>query len=433
MQNGLQLGNEKGYSVYFFDDDNPSDYCIIDQEHDYSKQRHYMNIGAFILVIAIMLATPLILVSIYDTFRKKVNGNMMYFVWSIVTVSFIATGLMLYFDGKTVRFNIRLYPNHKTDHGYYDIFKYFILLSVALGIIIIGDTVVMILALIHVRPAGDRRFPIPELFKFVKYILGRVLGCCGYCGGCNQGNRNQIIDPEGEPLVQDGNGRGRGSFQVRQLCCSECLVLLFGCVSFTLFLQLSSFHSLYILLGTISTPVETLSITSFYIATYFCLVAFVAVILKTTDVREYYEWKNVKASNIIKCVFVIISAALFITCAVFFVLYFYNYTVMVQGYRNGGGIFGIIGSILPSLLVVFGGWCGTRLIKCIKPVTDEPSLPETPPETPPNSTPPLGTPPNNLPPPGTSPNNLPPPGTPLNNPPPPGTPPNNPPPPGTPP
>ena len=282
VQNSLQLGNEKGYSVYFFDDDNPSDYCIIDQEHDYFEQRLYMNIGAVTLMIAIMFATPLILVSIYDTFRKKVNGNMMYFVWSIVTVSFIATGLMLYFDGKTVRFNIGLYPNHKTDHGYYDIFKYFILLSVTLGIIIIGDTVVMILALIHVRPVGNRKFPIPELFRFIKYILG----CCGHCGGCNQSNRNQNIDPEGEPLVQDGNGRGRGLCQVRQLCCSECLVLLFGCVSFTLFLQLSSFHSLYILLGTISTPVETLSITSFYIATYFFLVAFVAVVLKTTDVRE---------------------------------------------------------------------------------------------------------------------------------------------------
>ncbi len=433
------MDKEKGFSVYFFEDDNPSDFCIIDQESDYSKQRLYMNVGAVILVIAVMLATPVTLVGVYDTFHKKVEGNKMYFVWSIVTVSSVATGLMIVIDVKTVLINITLYPKNKADPGYHDIYIYFILSSAALGVIVLGDTIVTIVALVYVKPVGDRKFPIPELFKFIKFLLS----CCGCCRSCEGRGRAQADRrPENQPLLVEEGGNQENAVQggevavvqgnagaqrlrVQQLCCSECLVLLLGSVFFTLFLQLTSFHSVYILLGTIGTPVQTLSITSFYIATYFCLVAFIAVVLKSTDKQEYYSLKDFKLSNLIKCLVILTSAGLFITCAVFFVIYFYNYTVMVQGYHNSGGIFGIVGSLLPSLLVVFGGWCGTKLIKCIKPPNNEPQTTIRSTSTPPPATPPNNEPPPNQPlPPATPPNNEPPLATPPNIEPPLVTPPN---------
>ena len=55
----------------------------------------------------------------------------------------------------------------------------------------------------------------------------------------------------------------------------------------------------------------------------------------------------------------------FIVCAVFFVMFFAIYTIMIQGYRNNDGVIGILGSILPSLFVSVVGFGGTRLIKCI--------------------------------------------------------------------
>lgn len=389
--NGLQLNKEQGYSAYFFDD-NPSDYCIIDQEYDYSKERLYINTGGMVLVLAIMFATPVILGSVYDSFRVKVkkNTNMMYFVWSIATVSFVAAMVMMCVVSSTIISNIKLYPTHKENSGYYDVFIYFTLSAVVLFIMVIGDIVLMIIALVYVKPVGDKSFPIPLLFKVVPFCCGRAARTARRAAraavraarAARPLLRGERVDGGGavpeqdehRPLLGDDEGagvahgnEGGAGLDNPQQNNSECLVLLFGCVSFTLFLQLSSFHSVYILLGTICTPVPTLSITSFYIATYFCLVAFVAVVLKCTDDT------NLKVGTIIS----VISAVLFTICVVLLVLYFYNYTVMVQGYHNTGGIFGIVGSILPSIIVVFGGWCGTRLMKCIKPVrNDEPQLPE---------------------------------------------------------
>ena len=66
----MPLDNEKGYSVYYFGQSNPTEYCIIDQEH---QQRQYMNIGAILEVISIMhmFAVPLLLIAVYDNFRAE--------------------------------------------------------------------------------------------------------------------------------------------------------------------------------------------------------------------------------------------------------------------------------------------------------------------------------------------------------------------------
>ena len=57
-------------------------------------------------------------------------------------------------------------------------------------------------------------------------------------------------------------------------------------------MELGSFHALYMLLGAISTPVETLSITTLYTACYFCLIALIAIVLKITNNPDYYELKK---------------------------------------------------------------------------------------------------------------------------------------------
>ena len=134
------------------------------------------------------------------------------------------------------------------------------------------------------------------------------------------------------------------------------VILLLGSVSFTFFLQLSSFHSVYILLGILSTPVETLSVTTFYIACFFCLVAFNAFVLKLTDNKKI---------NMCKVVFSVLTGCVFIACAVLFVMFFYNYITMVQSYKSGGFLT-IVGRILPAVCVTVGGYVGTKLLDCIK-------------------------------------------------------------------
>jgi hypothetical protein len=144
----------------------------------------------------------------------------------------------------------------------------------------------------------------------------------------------------------------------------ENLVLLFGCASFTLFLQLVSFHSFYIILGILSTPVETLSITMFYFASFFCLVAFVAIALKFSNNPIHY--RGLKCFSITKFAAFLLAAGLFIGCVSLFSYFFYNYVITVQSYRNSDGILTVVGGAFPSVLITLGGFAGTKLINCIQ-------------------------------------------------------------------
>ena len=330
----MQLDREKGYSAYVFSQ-RPSDYCIIDQEDMYADQRIYINVGAILLIFAIMFAAPLTLIGVHDDFYAKIkNTNAMFFVWSLVLVSALAAIVMIVFDGFTIAYNLSLYPSNPHDEGFYDIFAYFVAFAVILGVIVICDLIFMTFALRHIHLNGSDLFPVPVLFKLIQRS----------CDSCE-------TDVEGQRCTP-----------FKKHCC-EYLVLLFGCSSFTLFLQLSSFHFLYILLGILSTPVETVSITTFYIACFFCLVAFVAIALKSSNNSRYFE---LKLSTTIKFAFFLLAAGLFTGSAILFSMFFYNYIIMVQSYRDGDGILAIIGSIFPSVLVTLSGFGGTKLINCIK-------------------------------------------------------------------
>ena len=254
-----------------------------------------------------MFAVPIMLVTVYNDFREKAqnNVNMLFFVWSLAFVSFLAAILMFGYDIYTIVKNIPLYLDAPYQESFHDIFTYFVMFAVVLVAAVFFDLLFMILGVLYIRQIGENAFPIPELFRFIKEKI-----CC-ICMTCRPPNEAQDQDNQWRRFLQ-------------RFCCSECLVLLFGSVSFTLFLQLSSFHSLYILLGAISTPVDTLSITAFYMACFFCLFAFIAIVLKSTHNQAYYN--KFECVNAIKCVVFVLAAGLFSACIVLFVIYFYNYT-----------------------------------------------------------------------------------------------------------
>ena len=353
----MKENKEKGYSAYIFSTDKSSDYCIIDQESLYAKLRLYVNVASMILSIAIMIASPLTLVAVYDYACKNLSGSWLFFAWSLMFVSGIAACLILVFDGFTIVYNLHLYPSTSNGVGFHDIFIYFIFFAAFLCILPIFDVIALIFALMCLQPSQREKFPVPELFKFCKKFL-----CCSYCIGCTgRGQARQGSGADTQPLLEGGRVRN----WLRESCCSECIVLLVGTFSFTLFMQLGSFHALYILLGAICTPVESLSITSFYTACFFCLIALVAIVLKTTNKADYYQ--EFKWINVCKCILPIVATILFIISLALFIGYFYNYIIMVKSYSNNGGFLAILGSILPSALVALGGFGGTRLLKCIDP------------------------------------------------------------------
>lgn len=161
----MQLDREKGYSAYVFSQ-RPSDYCIIDQEDIYAQQRVFINIGAILLIFTIMFAAPLILIGVYDDFYARTkNTNIVFFVWSLVLVSALAAIVMIVFDGFTIAYNIPLYPSNRDKEGFYDIFVYFVVFAVILGVIVVCDLIFMAFALRHIHVNGGETFPVPMLFE----------------------------------------------------------------------------------------------------------------------------------------------------------------------------------------------------------------------------------------------------------------------------
>jgi hypothetical protein len=336
------MNREKGYSAYVFSK-NSSDFCVIDQDEMYMQQKIYVNVGAGLLVLGLMFATPLTLVGAYDSFHAKVKDtNALFFVWSFVLVSAGTACVILVFDCFTIAYNISFYPSDQSSVGYYDVYIYFILFAVLIGVTVICNLVSMACALSHIQSNGGKQFPVPQLF--------REMVCCV----CFVAERHSLLHSHRSTR--------------RDWC--EYLVLLFGCATFTLFLQLCSFHLLYIILSVLSTPVETLSTTMFYIACFFCLVAFVAIGLKSTNnnsLTDHYRRSNrLLSCTVMKCMVFLLAAGFFLGSAFLFTLFFYNYIVLIQSYRSSDGILAVFTGTLPSLLIALSGYAGTKLINCIK-------------------------------------------------------------------
>ena len=371
----MQPEKERGYSAYIFAKDVPSDYCVIDQENLYKIQRLYMNVGGLLLIIAIMIGAPMILVAVYDNLRMKLerdeakeSTNVLSFFWSFVLVSALADMIILVLDVLTITYNIKLYPSHPNGQGFHDIYIYFILFFVLLFVMIVGDSISMSFALRYIKPSKD--FPAPKLLEFIKKLLSIICVICQKQENHGTPQQEQSSH-ERTPLIEHKKDLCRWC----QQCYDRICLTLLGSIVVTLFFQLICFHSLYIVLGVMSTPIETLSITAFYIAYFFCFVAFLAIILKSSNKSEFYE--SFKWINLLKFIFLLVAAIFFVTSAVFFILYFHHYVIMVQNYSNDGGFTAIIGSILPSALVTFGGYCATKLIRCTtshSPPTGGPAL-----------------------------------------------------------
>ena len=225
------------------------------------------------LVLCIMFATPLVFDAVYDNFCKKMkkNENMLFFVWSTLIVSALAACLVLANDIIMIVQNIPLYPSTSNSEGFHDIYEYFIVATCLMGVVLVYNLISLICLK---KKHKDDDFPIPTLLKVISNLLRK-------CVTSNQGNYQRL------PENDDDLGERRGTCV--NLCCSDCIVLLLAVYGFMLFFQLMSFHSLYIVLGAITTPVQTISLTTFYIALFFSVVAFIAMFLKSTNDSDYYR------------------------------------------------------------------------------------------------------------------------------------------------
>lgn len=136
-----------------------------------------------------------------------------------------------------------------------------------------------------------------------------------------------------------------------------------------------------IILGTVASPVVAFSHLAFYITSFVCLVAFMALFLKFTNESRCNELCQGQDSCTRACASELVLnicrytppvLAAFLLILFVFGLFYFLFTIMVQDYRQTGDLLSILGTFLPSAILAFAGYSGKKIIDNFTTKRDEP-------------------------------------------------------------
>ncbi len=95
-KNGFESSTKSGYSVYVFGT-GLGDYCIFDEVSPFRNLIILLWASFGALEISVTFAVPLIMISLYREFRKKMNDDesrLRYYVWAVIVVIALLIGPM---------------------------------------------------------------------------------------------------------------------------------------------------------------------------------------------------------------------------------------------------------------------------------------------------------------------------------------------------
>ncbi len=310
-----------------------SQYCVINYETPiYMTQRYILNVGTLIFVIVAVIGSPLIFIALYRSIleESKKHNSSKFIIWSAGFSSTIASGAIIANDIITIYhlFKSKLYP--KDTDQFIDLYYFSFAFTSMLGILLVANCATFLLPMCYIssNPELKKKLELPQCCD----ALANKLNCCCPCASKN-------------------------------LLCRECVALFISHVGCSYFFELLAFHILYIVLGAIVTPVETLSTVFFYMAIYFFLVVLGAITLRAWDTSFFKK----KWHNFCFCyVPLLILVLLFLSCLGGFIYYFQTYITLVQTYSTSQGIWHVIGSILPTAIVTSLGIWGKHLLDRMK-------------------------------------------------------------------
>ncbi len=336
---GIDSTIESGYSVYVFNSNNPSDYCIFDEVSNFLRLRILLGIAFGLLEMSSVFSIPLLLASMYERFKRKMTEkNLRYFVWATLVLIVLIIPLLITCNILALINGFKTPPTH-----YNDIYAAFIMMAVAMGIFPLVDTIAAILVVYR--------------FKRIEEDSWTNINCFGF--------RN---------------------YEGTKVMCLKNAIHIGAIVAVMWFTQLALFNSIYLFIGAIAAPVETGSLLLLYITSLFALISFFAVILKvfhkTLPAAEAQEGQppaeaqegqgfvaflKVLKNNRCLIYFVLLIALVCVLAAGIgvFVSFMYIYITLNQEYRNNRGILTFLAALLPSLLVSISGIFWTRIMRCI--------------------------------------------------------------------
>ena len=359
-ENGFDSSIESGYSVYVFGT-GIGDYCIFDEVGPFTNLIILLWASFGALEISVTFAVPLIMISLYREFRKKMNDDesrLTYYVWAVIVVISLLIGPMYACNVWAII----------TSHGSHLTVEMYCLIGFLCALPFM-DCIGALIAMFAFKrfekesaATSDRAARNNKDFFLDWYYVNCLCRYKDY-SHIYQGNANDISEDE---------IRVRTRMHLnQQLNTRECtlrivknLVLKNGChiASITviaLFAQLALFNSVFISFAVIAAPVESGSLLLLYLSSLFALISVLA-----TGLKIVHKMDTLVGFSL--ALFTLIFLLIFVAGGVgVFVTFVYKYTALIQEYRNSRGVIAFLGPIAPSVFVSVVGGILIKILPCI--------------------------------------------------------------------
>ena len=358
-----------------------SKYCVINYESYYNTQRLLLNIGSILVILFTVLGFPFFFVELYQPVIDKLNDDRgseywRFIAWSVVIVSFFVNILIFINNG----FVLGIFHN-QYGSTLLAILIFLIVFSVLCYGVWIINFLSCVVAIWYLKfyDIFSKDLPLPRLLnKFCTPDNSNSQATA------EQGNPRATAEQDGpRATAEQGSPRAtaeQGSPQAnaeqgnpersagtcccggysKKRCCPYSIVIALGYTIVVHFLQLLSFHVVYIILGAIASPSVTLSVLCNYVTAYLFAVVYISVILKYMD-KVYF--KKYVSLNFIFCILPLFSGGLLLIVSVAcFTALFYRFTVAMDYTSQNEGILGVVKSIFPSILVTVLSFIGNKIL-----------------------------------------------------------------------
>ena len=301
-----------GYAIYF--NMSEMDYTIVNRRDDYTATANILYISVIVLEVFCTVGLVVLLYSFLDQlYAVSYNtrwSQTMYFVWACVIVAFICCVAALTFD-----FIVTLgYRLAEADGLPARANLYYIAIVVAILAILFD----LIMAALLTKIKSKKDFPIPHAIRFI---------CC-----------------------------------VNLQCCHGNTLFLevLAILSTLLATQLLAFHSVFLTLAFMASPVQAGASILFIGACIFCAISILTLFLAVVRKRPDHLRVTVKF-----VVLRVVTVGLFLFLLAFVVLFSYYFlrVTVFSGDSQTGGFTSIVASIIPSVLLAGLGWLAKRMFE----------------------------------------------------------------------
>ena len=283
--------NSRGYSSYFFNRNNTKDHCIIGQANLIQNIRISVAVFHNILPIIIAEKIPALIVSMYDKIHKwftKKDSDLPYYAWATVIT-------LVLLDVAVVANDIPIII-----WGFYD------------------NTIFTDVKVYYV--SGAVSVTLLPLFNFV--LAYRVIH-----------KRREVLK---NPIIF----HNRDLTTVIQCTFTTALVIA---------VQVLSYHSYFITLAIVASPVHSLSFLSLYVTGIFCAMMLAIIIVKLHFKRFF---------GLVHSIFLgILSLA-----AIISVIYVITMLMHLVGKHQDSGVVAVVTEMTWSVVLLLLGYCGKKVL-----------------------------------------------------------------------